>query len=153
MKQTWRAVRELIGDRPEVFGIDADESVLAALKVMAEKNVGALMVFSGGRPAGIVSERDYARKVEVFDKTAAGTKVREIMTSEVIYVSPADDAYACLVLMRKHRVRHLPVMEGGRVVGVLSTRNVVEEVIHEDEARIRDLEVERLRMTTNTGTY
>lgn len=153
MKQTWRTVRELLGDRPQVYDIDADASVLAALKVMAEKNVGALMVSSGGRTAGIVSERDYARKIELLGKTAAGTKVREIMTADVIHVSPADDAYTCLLLMRKHRVRHLPVMDQGRLIGVLSTRNVVEDIIHEEELRIRDLELERLRMTTNTGSY
>ena len=153
MEKSWRTVRELLGERPEVYGIDADDSVLAALRLMAEKNVGALMVSSAGRTAGIVSERDYARKVELLGRTAAATKVREIMTADVIHVSPSDDAYACLLLMRKHRVRHLPVMEGGRVIGVLSTRNVVEDVIREEEQRINNLELERLRMTTNTGSY
>ena len=153
MQQTWRTVRELLGNRREVYRIDPDETVLAALRLMAEKNVGALIACNGDRMAGIVTERDYARKVEYVGKTAADTKVREIMTPDVIYVSPSDKVDDCLKLMRKHRVRHLPVVENQRIVGVLSTRNVVEEVIREDEHLIQDLQLDRLRMTTDTGTY
>ena len=153
MEQTWRTVWELLGNRRDVYRIDPDETMLAALRLMADKNVGALVVCNGDRMVGIVSERDYARKVEGLGKTAAGTKVREIMTPDVIYVSPSDKVDHCLRLMRKHRVRHLPVVENQRIVGVLSTRNVVEEVILEDEHLIHDLQLDRLRMTTDTGTY
>ena len=153
MEQTWRTVWELLGNRRDVYRIDPDETMLAALRLMADKNVGALVVCNGDRMVGIVSERDYARKVECLGKTAAGTKVREIMTPDVIYVSPSDKVDHCLRLMRKHRVRHLPVVENQRIVGVRSTRNVVEEVILEDEHLIHDLQLDRLRMTTDTGTY
>jgi CBS domain-containing protein len=153
MKQTWRTVQELLGNRRDVYRIDPDQTILAALRLMAEKNVGALIVCTGDHMVGIVSERDYARKVECVGKTAAETKVREIMTPDVIYVSPSDKVDHCLRLMRKHRVRHLPVVENQRIVGVLSTRNVVEEVIREDEHLIQDLQLDRLRMTTDTGTY
>ena len=153
MQQTWRTVHELLGNRREVYRIDPDETVLAALRLMAEKNVGALIACNGDRMAGIVTERDYARKVECVGKTAAGTKVREIMTPDVIYVSPSHKVDECLKLMRKHLVRHLPVVENQRIIGVLSTRNVVEEVIREDEHLIQDLQLDRLRMTTDTGTY
>ena len=153
MEQTWRTVRELLGDRLHVYRIDPEETVLAMLRLMAEKNIGALLVCNGEQMAGIVSERDYARKVELLGKTAAETKVREIMIPDVVSVSLSHKVDECLRLMRKHRVRHLPVVEGGRVVGMLSTRNVVEEVIREDEHLIHDLEIERLQMTTNTGTY
>src|SRR3954470_11043287 len=99
MEQTWRSVRELLGDRHEVHRIDPDETVLAALHLMAEKNVGALIACNGDRMAGILSERAYARKVERLDKTAAGTKVREIMTPDVVYVSPSHKVDECLKLM------------------------------------------------------
>jgi CBS domain-containing protein len=153
MKQTWRTVRELLGARPEAYRIDPDATVLAALELLAEKNISALIVCAGDRMVGIVSERDYTRKVERLGKTASSTKVREIMTPDVVSVSPGHTVDQCLLLMRKHQVRHLPVMDNDRIVGVLSTRNVVEEVIKQDEHLIRDLELDRLRMTTDTGTY
>ena len=153
MQQSWRTVADLLGPRPNVYLIGPDETVLTALGMLAEKNIGVLMVCEGGRMAGIVSERDYTRKVELLGKTASSTEVREIMTPEVVFVSPSDKVDHCLRLLRQHKVRHLPVVDNGRVVGVLSTRNVVEEVIREDEHLIQDLQLDRLRMTTDTGTY
>jgi CBS domain-containing protein len=102
---------------------------------------------------GIVSERDYARKVERLGRTASDAKVRDIMSADVLYVAPSHTVDHCMKLMRDNRVRHLPVIENNRIVGVLSLRDVLEEVITEEEHLIRDLEQERLVMTTNTGSY
>jgi CBS domain-containing protein len=136
-----------------IVAVAPEDTVLAALKVMAEKNVGAVLVLEGERLAGILSERDYARKVELQGRSAAQTRVREIMTAEVFSVSPGALVESCNRLMSDKRVRHLPVLDGDRIVGVLSNRDVLEEVIAEDEQRIRGLETERLITTTDPGTY
>jgi CBS domain-containing protein len=152
MKQPSKRASELLGDRNSVFLIAPDATVLSALEVLAEKDVGALIVCDQGKLVGIVSERDYARKVERLGRTARDTRVREIMTADVLHVSPDDTVDQCRLVMKRNRIRHLPVIDKGRVVGVLSNRDVVEEVLIEEERLIRDLETERL-MATNTGVY
>ena len=112
-----------------------------------------LVVLEGGRPVGIFSERDLARKVELRGRTAKTTAVREVMTPEILYVTPGHTLDVCLVLMRKDRVRHLVVAEDGRVVGVVSARDILVDAAAEAERHIRGLETDRLVMTTNTGAY
>ncbi len=130
----------MAGKGTAVWSIDADASVYEALQLMAEKNLGALVVLEDGKLAGIVSERDYARKVILLDRESRETKVREIMTSDLITVSPADSVVECMELMTEHRIRHLPVVEDGALGGVVSIGDAVKGVIAEQEALIIQLE-------------
>jgi CBS domain-containing protein len=108
----------------EVYSISPDATVYDALRLMAEKEVGALVVLEDAKMVGIFSERDYARKIILKGKSSKETPVREIMTSEVIHTGPDEKVSKCLSLMTKHRFRHLPVLDEGRVVGMLSIEDV-----------------------------
>lgn len=130
----------LDGKGREVHTIGPDARVIDALKLMAEKDVGALIVTEGGRLAGIISERDYARKVILQGKSSHDIAVREIMTSKLVTVQPRHTVEECMGLMTSKRIRHLPVTEGERLIGVLSIGDLVKEVIAEQEATIRQLE-------------
>jgi CBS domain-containing protein len=123
-----------------IFSIAPDASVYDALKLMAEKEVGALLVVDGGKLAGILSERDYARKVILLGKSSHDIPVREIMTDKVVTVQPGQTVEDCMALMTNKRIRHLPVMDGERLVGLLSIGDLVKEVIAEQEQTIRQLE-------------
>jgi CBS domain-containing protein len=114
--------------------------VLEALKLMAEHGVGALVVLEGERLAGVISERDYARKVILHGKSSSETPVREIMTGRVVTVTPAQTVADCMAVMTEKHFRHLPVIEDGRVVGVLSIGDLVKAVIAEQADTIRALE-------------
>ena len=154
MERAWKTVAELLGARRgTVHSIPAGATVQAALERLAEHDVGVLVVLEGDRPAGIFSERDLARKVELRGRTARDTAVHEVMTPEVLAVAPEQGLDRCMALMRKHRVRHLVVADGGRAVGVVSARDVLVDVVAEEVRHIRDLEADRLVMTTYTGTY
>lgn len=144
MEKPSKTLKQLLGAKPEVFSITPEATVFSALQVLAEKNVGALVVLEGDRLVGIVSGRDYVRKVELHGKTAKGTRVREIMTEKVISVTLGHTVEQCIALMKTHRMRHLPVVEGHRVIGVLSNRVILEAFIAEEEHLIHDLERERL---------
>jgi CBS domain-containing protein len=124
----------------EIHSIRPDARVFDALKLMAEKNVGALVVTEGGRLAGIISERDYARKVILLSKSSHDVAVREIMTGKVITVHPAQTVEECMALMTGKRIRHLPVIEGDQLIGLLSIGDLVKEVIADQEATIKQLE-------------
>lgn len=124
----------------EIHTISPDARVFDALKLMAEKNVGALVVTEGGRLAGILSERDYARKVILLSKSSHDIAVREIMTAKVITVQPSQTVEQCMALMTEKRIRHLPVTEGEKLIGVLSIGDLVKEVISEQEQTIKQLE-------------
>lgn len=123
-----------------VFSIGPGESVLVAVKLMAEKSIGALLVMEGGQIAGILSERDYARKVILHGRASHNTEVREIMSSNVHTVGLAHTVEDCMALMTAKRIRHLPVVEGGHVVGMLSIGDLVKAVIADQQATIRQLE-------------
>jgi CBS domain-containing protein len=154
VKRVWKTVAELLGPRRgAVLSIPAGATVRAALERMAEHDVGVLVVLDGGKPVGIFSERDLARKVELRGRTAEGTAVRDVMTPEVLYVTPGHTLDACMVLMKKDRVRHLVVAQGGEAVGVVSARDILVDAATEAEKHIRGLEADRLVMTTNTGAY
>ncbi|HYZ30727.1 MAG TPA: CBS domain-containing protein [Crenalkalicoccus sp.] len=154
MERSWKSVEELLGPRRGiVFSVPAEATVHAALEMLAEKDVGMLVVQAGDKPVGIFSERDLARKVELHGRTARDTRVHEVMTPEVLYVTPAHTIDRCMLLMKKDRVRHLVVVEDGRVVGVVSARDILEDAVAEEEERIRELKTDRLVMTTYTGAY
>ena len=124
----------------EVHSITPDARVIEALKLMAEKEVGALVVLDGARLAGILSERDYARKVILHGKSSHDITVREIMTGKVITVGLDCTVEECMALMTGKRIRHLPVMDGDRLAGLLSIGDLVKEVISDQQATIRQLE-------------
>ena len=132
------------------FSIPAKSTVKGALEVLSEKNIGAVLVMEGSKLVGIFSERDYARKGELQGRTAGSTAIREVMTASV---TPDRTVEECRKIMGERRIRHLPVLDGEKVIGVLSSKDILDEVIAEDEKLIRDLETERLQMTTTAGNY
>ena len=135
------SVKQLLDQKPRgVFSIQPDEPVIAAIRKMAEHHNGALLVMTGDNLVGIVSERDYARKVVLLGRSSTETRVSEIMTPKVITVTAKQDAHDCMRLMTDKRIRHLPVVSGDRVVGVLSIGDLVRAVIEEQERTIADLE-------------
>lgn len=134
-------VAQLLGRKPRaIYSVAPDAPVLEAIQLMAEHSVGALLVMKGTRLAGIVSERDYARKVILMGRSSADTPVHQIMTADVITVGPGDNAQQCMQLMTDKRVRHLPVVEDERVVGMLSIGDLVRAVLEEQAQTIEQLE-------------
>jgi CBS domain-containing protein len=123
----------------EVHSVAAGASVLEAIRQMAERHIGALLVIDDGELAGVVSERDYARKVVLLGRASNTTAVREIMSAPVITVSPGQTVDAAMRLMTTHRIRHLPVVREGRVLGVVSIGDLVKSVIEEQRHTIEDL--------------
>jgi len=114
--------------------------VFDAIKLMADKNIGALLVMEADEVAGIITERDYARKVVLMSRSSKQTTVREIMTSAVMYVSPEQTSEECMVLMTENRLRHLPVIDGGRLLGIISIGDLVKDIIAEQRFTIEQLE-------------
>lgn len=136
-----KTVAQMLKLKPAgVVSIRPDVPVLDALELLAEKDIGAVLVMDGPRLVGIVSERDYARKVALKGKSSSATIVSEIMTREVIVVTPAQTNEECMALMTQKRARHLPVIDNGRVVGVLSIGDLVKDVISEQQFIIDQLE-------------
>ena len=124
----------------DTLSIGPDASVLDAIKLMAEKGVGALVIMQGDALAGIVTERDYARKVILKDRSSHETPVRDIMTTNVLTASNDDNVEHCMNLMTDKRVRHLPVVEDGKVVGIISIGDLVKAVIADQKQEIEHLE-------------
>lgn len=136
-----RTVRQLLeGKAPEVHAITPDAPVIDAIRLMAEKFVGALLVMDGNRLVGIVSERDYARKVVLQGHSSRETPVRDIMTTQVVAVSPEDTAERCMQLVTDRRIRHLPVLRGDQVVGVVSIGDLVKAVIEDQQLELDQLQ-------------
>ena len=123
-----------------IVSVAPDAKVIDALRVMADREIGAVLVVDHDRLVGIMSERDYARKVILKGKSSQETYVREIMTERVIYVRPQQTVPECMALMTNKRVRHLPVLDGDQLVGVLSLGDLVKETISEQEFIIQQLE-------------
>ena len=124
----------------DVWTVSSHSTVYDALQEMADKNVGALMVVDGDNLVGVFSERDYARKIILHGKASKDTLVKEIMSSEVFWVGPDQTIGACMQLMTDKRIRHLPVLDEGRLVGVISIGDVVKAIISEQEFAIQQLE-------------
>ena len=135
------AVRHLLDRKGRaLFSIEPEDPVLEAIRMMADHHVGALLVMRGAELAGILSERDYARKVVLLGRSSADTPVWQIMTAPVITVSPDNSVQDCMRLMTNHHIRHLPVTEGTRVVGMISIGDLVKAVIEEQQQTIAQLE-------------
>jgi CBS domain-containing protein len=124
----------------QIFSVAPTDSVLRAIEIMATRHVGALLVMTQGELTGIISERDYARKVILKNRSSHDTPVSEIMTSSPVTVAPTDTIHHCMELMTQRRFRHLPVVESGRVVGMLSIGDLVKAVMEEQTAQIEQLE-------------
>ncbi|MGE0114547.1 MAG: CBS domain-containing protein [Steroidobacteraceae bacterium] len=136
-------VKHLLSDKEsgkDIWSIEAEDPVLVAIRLMAEKHVGALPVLRDAVLVGIVSERDYARKVILHGRSSAETPVWQIMSSPVITVTPDDSINHCMHLVTEHRVRHLPVMEKGRLIGMISIGDLVRAVMEEQQQTITQLE-------------
>ena len=123
-----------------VHTITPGASVFDALKLMSEKNIGALLVMEGEELAGIISERDYARKIILMSRSSRETPVSDIMTSTVMYVHPTQTTEECMVLMTENRLRHLPVMEGSKLLGLVSIGDLVKSIISDQKFMIEQLE-------------
>jgi CBS domain-containing protein len=134
-------VEDLLARKPRaLYAIGPDQPVLEAIRMMAEHGIGAVLVLRDGAITGIVSERDYARKVVLRGRASNDTPVGEIMSSPVVTVAPRDDLDHCMRLMTERRIRHLPVVAEGRVVGMLSIGDLVKAVIDEQRRTIEQLE-------------
>jgi CBS domain-containing protein len=135
-----KTVAQLLQSKPNgVIAISPGAAVLDAVKLLAENGVGSVLVMEGNRLLGIVSERDYARKLILMGKSSANTLVSEVMTQEVFVVTPAHTNVDCMVLMNEKRIRHLPVIENDQVVGVLSIRDLLKDMIAEQQNAIDQL--------------
>ena len=137
-----KTLRQFIaGKNKPIATIAPEETVLRALELMAKHDVGALLVLEGNRLAGVFSERDYARKVILQGKSSRETKVREVMTDKVLYVTPETSIEECMAIMTDKHIRHLPILEGGQtVVGVISIGDAVKETISQQQFIINQLE-------------
>ena len=136
-----RTVRHLLEAKtPEVFAIGPDAPVIEAVRLMAEKGIGALLVMQGGRLAGILSERDYARKIVLQGRSSADTPVRDIMTADVVTVGLDDTADRCMQIVTERRIRHLPVVDRDAVLGVVSIGDLVKAVIEDQQLELDQLQ-------------
>jgi len=137
-----KTVAELLRTKPTraVVTVSPELSVLEAIKILATENIGAAVVMSGDRLAGIFSERDYTRKVILKGRSSDSTRVEEIMTANVVVVSPRTKARDCMALMTEKGIRHLPVVDEGRVIGMVSIRDIVSDIIADQDFTIEQLE-------------
>lgn len=136
-----KTVKEILRSKEgSIFSIAPNATVLSAIETIAEKNIGALLVMEGDKLVGVFTERDYARKVILAGKSSIKTLVKDIMTQQVLVVQPETTIEECMALMIDNAVRYLPVMEGGRVVGVISMGNVVKTIISEQHFEIKNLQ-------------
>jgi CBS domain-containing protein len=137
-----KRVQDILAQKPsqEIFTIAPEDSLMNAVVSMVEKNVGALLVTTGGRLIGIVTERDYLRFVAAQGRTARDTPVREVMTRTVIYVTPGSTVEEAMAVMTEKRIRHLPVLDEGRLLGVISIGDVVKQNARLKEFQIRTLQ-------------
>ena len=137
-----KTVAELLRTKPvrSIVKVAPELSVLEAIKVLATENIGAAVVMSGDRLAGIFSERDYTRKVILKGRSSDTTRVEEIMTANVVVVSPRTKTRECMELMTEKNIRHLPVVDEGRVIGMVSIRDIVGDIIADQDFTIEQLE-------------
>lgn len=124
----------------EVYSVSPGATVFDAIKLLAEKGVGAIMVMESDKLIGIFSERDYTRKIAILGKNSRETLVRDIMTAPVLYVTPQNRTRECMALMSEKKIRHLPVLDNGKVMGMLSIRDLMNDIIADHEYTIAQLE-------------
>ena len=136
------SVVHILRSKPEqtVYTIASTAAVFDAIKLMAKKSIGALVVTEGEQVVGIITERDYARKIILMARSSKETPIRDIMTSAVMYVGPDQTSQECMVLMTENRLRHLPVMDGGKLIGLISIGDLVKDIISEQKFIIEQLE-------------
>ena len=135
-----KRVKEILATKGnDIFSIAPDASVYDAIHLLAEKEIGALLVMDGPLLVGIFSERDYARQIILKGRSSEETKVREIMTTNVLHATPDNDTGECMTVMTENRIRHLPVINDSEVVGVISIGDLVRSIIAEHESTIGDL--------------
>jgi CBS domain-containing protein len=136
-----KPVSELLKKRdPTLWHVRPEDTVFAALELLAQYEVGALVVMHGGRMVGVISERDYTRKVALQGRNSKETRVADIMTAHVITVAPSTGTRACMALMSERKIRHLPVLDGDTVLGMISIRDIMDDIIAAHEATIAQLE-------------
>ena len=135
-------VAHILKSKPDqtIYTIAPTASVFDAVKLMADKNIGALLVMEAEKIVGIITERDYARKIVLMSRSSKDTPVRDIMTSTVMYVRPDQTSEECMVLMTENRLRHLPVIDGGKLIGLISIGDLVKDIISEQKFIIEQLE-------------
>ena len=135
------SVREMVRKKgSEVWSVSSDTSVFEALKLMADKNAGAVMVIDGGKVMGILSERDCVRRVDLMGRTSRETKVKDIMTSKVLYVEGGQSLDECVAIMIDKNIRHLPVYDDGKLTGLISVRDALKELVDYQKFMINQLE-------------
>ena len=137
LTETVRSILKVKGGT--VWSVSPQATVYEALQLLAEKDVGALIVVAGGKPAGVFSERDYARKLALHGKSSRETLVQEVMSGSVVFVSPDQTVDECMRIMTRHRIRHLPVLEGADLVGVVSIGDLVNSIISAQAETIHQL--------------
>ena len=136
-----RTVRQLLAEKPaEIHAVAPEAPMIDAIRLMADKSVGALLVMRGDALAGILSERDYARKVVLKGRSSADTPVSAVMTAQVVTVAPDTSVPACMRMMTERRIRHLPVVENGRVAGVISIGDLVKAVMSDQQEQLEQLQ-------------
>jgi CBS domain-containing protein len=135
-----RAVRELLKNEDKPWSLKPQDSVFDALKILSDHDVGALMVMDQGKLVGILSERDYTRKIALAGKASKDTLVQDIMTPKVITVGAHVGSDACMAMMSQKKIRHLPVVDGDKVLGMISIRDLLDEIISDQEATINQLQ-------------
>mgnify|MGYP006421218637 CR=1 FL=1 len=134
-------IKQILDDKGyNIHSVSPDELVIDAIRIMAEKKSGALLVLENGKVEGIISERDYTRKVILNNRSSRDTHVKDIMSSDVISVNPSQNIEDCMVIMSQYQVRHLPVVENDKPVGMLSVMDVVKTILSEKEFIIEQLE-------------
>jgi CBS domain-containing protein len=150
----YRSLKQVLADKgTTVYRVSPGDPIFSALELMAKRSIGFLTVDENGKLVGVLSERDYARKVILQGRASKETPVRDIMTKDVVTVTIEQTVPQCMALMNKHGFRHLPVMSGDEVVGVLSIRDLLKEIVAHHERLIRDMELERTAMLSGGTSY
>jgi CBS domain-containing protein len=137
-----KSVADILNSKADadVYSINPSATVFDALKLMADKNIGSLLVMEGALIVGIITERDYARKIALKGRTSLQTPVREVMTAAVMFVGPEQSTEHCMALMTENRLRHLPVVDEGKLLGIISIGDLVKDIISEQKFIIEQLE-------------
>ena len=137
-----KKVRDILNAKgyATIHSVRPDAFVVEALQMMAEKMVGALLIVENGQLVGIFSERDYARKIALMDRSSRTTEIRQVMTTQLVSVSPEDTMESCMELMTDKHIRHLPVLENGKLIGLISIGDLVKNIIEDQKAMIQQLQ-------------